>query len=136
MTERKWREAHELTAAAYRLRLAITRAMLPGLDSAARAESQALHSGSIFALDVVEYEVVVLAIEFLCAMFDAHVAEGVRIDPAAMSIGRFQNENAVAEVVERVGGVETRRACPDDYDIVVRRRFDRAGSGGEKGQCE
>ena len=56
-----------------------------------------------------------------------NTGEGVGIDPPAMSIGGFQNENAVAEVVQRIRGVEASRSGPDDNDVVIRRRFDCEG---------
>ena len=89
-------------------------------------EDPDLRARAVFAPDVGVYEVVRRAVEFLCAIFDAHVSEHVVIDATPVLMPGLYDEHVVAEVVQRVGGIEASRSGPDDHDIVIRRGFDGA----------
>jgi len=73
---------------------------------------------SELALDVVEHEVVLRAIQLFGTELDADVAQGARVDASAVSVAGLEDEDVVAEVVERVGSVQTRSARTHDDDMT------------------
>ena len=62
------------------------------------------------------------------------VNETSRGDSPAVSIGGLENQHVVAEVVQRISGVESSRAGAGADDIVIGRGLDRARGCRKQGQ--
>ena len=72
-------------------------------------EDPGLRGRAVFAHDVVEYEIVERAVQFLCAVFDADVAEHARVDSPAVSIGGLERS------ADAIG--DSKPMCPMEWRV-------------------
>ena len=54
-------------------------------------------------------------------MFDPHITQGVGVHATPVPVCGFQEQNVVAQIIQRIRGIKTRGTRAYDHDIVIGR---------------